>query len=185
MTQSDLQLLYSHPERPYRSIISVYLNVDQSQHSNRNRGFEKPLKDITSAIRSTIHDAAEIERFVAAAHHIEDFVSAYEPGTQGLVMFFDSLDGFFWHQEVGVPIHNQARWNHELDDVPVSVTADWTGLQMTARELSELKPGDVLMLDPQMPQQVRVSIGSTPKYSARLGTRNQNRAVELTHALTN
>jgi hypothetical protein len=31
MTQGDLQVLFSHPERPYRSVLSVYLNVDQSQ----------------------------------------------------------------------------------------------------------------------------------------------------------
>ncbi len=49
-----------------------------------------------------------------AAHHIEDFVAAYEPAARGLVLFFDSIDGFFWHQAVGVPIRNQARWNHEL-----------------------------------------------------------------------
>ena len=40
ITQSDLQRLYSHPERPYQSVLSIYLNVDQSQVSNQNRGFE-------------------------------------------------------------------------------------------------------------------------------------------------
>ena len=77
MTQSDLQLLFSHPERPYQSVLSIYLNVDQSRRSNQNRGFEQQLKDMISSIRATIHDAAEMERFVTAAHHIEDFVSAY------------------------------------------------------------------------------------------------------------
>lgn len=124
MTQGDLQALYSHPERPNPSILSVYLNVDQSQHSNRNRGFEQQLKNMTSSIRTTIHEIAEVERFVTAAHHIGDFVSAYEPGARGLVMFFDTLDGFFWHQELGVPIHNQARWNHELSLQPLANVLD-------------------------------------------------------------
>jgi hypothetical protein len=56
MNQGDLQTLYSHPERPYASILSVYINVDQSQHSNRNRGFEQQLKNMTSSIRTTIHE---------------------------------------------------------------------------------------------------------------------------------
>ena len=124
MTHNDLQLLFSRPERPSRSILSVYLNVDQSQHSNRNRGFERQLKDMTSSIRTTIHDAAEMERLATAAHHIEDFASAYEPGTRGLLMFFDSLDGFFWHQALGVPIHNQARWDHELFLQPLANVFD-------------------------------------------------------------
>ena len=62
-----------------------------------------------SSIRVTIHDAAELERFTTASHHIDDFVSAYEPSARGLVMFFDGLDGFSWRQEIGVPLHSQAR----------------------------------------------------------------------------
>jgi peptide chain release factor subunit 1 len=77
-----------------------------------------------SSIRSTIHDAAEMERFVSAAHHIEDFVSAYEPRARGLVMFFDGLDGFSWRQEVGIPIHSQARWDHELFLQPLANILD-------------------------------------------------------------
>jgi hypothetical protein len=77
MTQNDLQALYSHPERPYRSILSVYLNVDQSRPSNQNRGFEQQLKDMIASIHTTIHDTAEMERFGTAARHIEDFVLAY------------------------------------------------------------------------------------------------------------
>jgi peptide chain release factor subunit 1 len=114
MTQGDLKTLFSHPERPQPSLLSVYLNVDPSRHSNQNRGFEEQLKGMTSSIRVAIHDAAEVERFVVAAHHIEDFVAAYQPAARGLILFFDSVDGFFWHQEVGVPIHNQVRWDFEL-----------------------------------------------------------------------
>lgn len=124
MTQSDLQLLFSHPERPYPAVLSVYLNVDQSGRSNQNRGFEGQLKGMTSSIRSTIHDAAEMERFVAAAHRIEDFVAAYEANARGLVMFFDGLDGFFWHQEIDVPIHHQARWDRELLLQPLANVLD-------------------------------------------------------------
>ena len=124
MTQSDLQLLYSHPERPYRSVLSVYLNVDQSQVSNQNRGFEQQLRDMISSIRTTIHDAAEMERFVTAAHHIEDFISAHDPTERGFVMFFDGLDGFSWRQVLDVPIHSQARWDRELFLQPLANILD-------------------------------------------------------------
>jgi peptide chain release factor subunit 1 len=77
-----------------------------------------------SSIRTTIHDAVEMERFITAAHHIEDFVSAYEPSTRGLLMFFDGLDGFSWHQEVGVPIHSQAQWKNELFLQPLANILD-------------------------------------------------------------
>jgi peptide chain release factor subunit 1 len=124
MTQIDLQGLYSHPERPYRSILSVYLNVDQSRLSNQNRGFEQQLKELIASIRTTIHDTSEMERFGTAARHIQDFVLAYQPNARGLLMFFDGLDGFSWRQEVGVPIHNQARWDHELFLQPLANILD-------------------------------------------------------------
>ena len=124
MTPDDLQSLFSRPERTHASVLSVYLNVDQSQRTNWNRRFEKHVKDLTSSARSTIHDAVELERFQAAAHHIEDFVSAYKPGGRGLALFFDSIDGFFWHHELGVSIHNQARWDRELFLQPLANALD-------------------------------------------------------------
>src|SRR5262245_57466132 len=40
MTTNDLRSLFSRPERPTPSALSVYLNVDQSEQANLNRGFE-------------------------------------------------------------------------------------------------------------------------------------------------
>ena len=80
-------------------------------------------------------------------------------------------------------VTNPTQWNPELNDVPVTVAAEWCGLQLTARELVALKPGDVLLLDPQVTQSVQVSIGSTPKFQARLGTRGTQWAVQLTQPL--
>jgi flagellar motor switch protein FliM len=77
-----------------------------------------------------------------------------------------------------------AAWNPELGDVPVPVSAAWSGLELTGRELMALKPGDVLMLDPQITQSVHVHVASTPKYVGRLGTRGANWAVEVTQPLT-
>src|SRR5689334_9585250 len=104
MTQNDLHLLFSRSERSCRSVLSIYLDVDQSEVLNQNRAFDRHLHDMISSARATVHDAAELDRFSAAARHIQDFVSVYEPTMRGLVMFFDSLDSFFCWQEVGVPI---------------------------------------------------------------------------------
>lgn len=71
-------------------------------------------------------------------------------------------------------------WNAELNDVPVPVAAEWSGLQLTAGELVALKVGDVLMLDPRITQSVRVNVASSPTHVGRLGTRGPCWAVELT-----
>jgi predicted HTH transcriptional regulator len=102
----------------------VYLNVDQSQQANLNRGFEKQLKDIMASIRNSMHDSSDLEKFTKAAHHVTGFVSAYQPRARGLVLFFDESDGFFWHEEIDVPLHNQARWDRELLLQPLANALD-------------------------------------------------------------
>lgn len=75
------------------------------------------------------------------------------------------------------------QWNPGLNEVPVGVTAEWSGLELSAREMVTLKPGQVLMLDPQMTQQIRVRVASAAKYHGRLGTCGGHWAVELTQPL--
>ena len=75
------------------------------------------------------------------------------------------------------------RWNPELNDVPVGLTAEWHGLRLSARELAVLKPGDFVMLDPHLIQQVQLHVASVPKFQGRLGTRASQWAMELTEPL--
>ena len=110
----DYQSLFVRPERSNTAVLSVYLNVDQSRRSNMNRGFENQLKDLLSAIRSTIQENADLERFSVASHHVTDFVSAYEPRSRGLALFFDATDEFFWHTSLNIPLHNRAEWSRGL-----------------------------------------------------------------------
>jgi flagellar motor switch protein FliM len=77
------------------------------------------------------------------------------------------------------------RWNDALDDVSVQVTAEWTGLEMSARQLTRLQVGDVLQLDGDFANQVRICLADTPKFSGRLGSVDKKWAVELTHAIKN
>jgi peptide chain release factor subunit 1 len=124
MNQSELQLLFSRAERTNPSVLSVYLNVDQSRQANLNRGFERQLKDTMASIRNSIHDPSDLEKFTLAAHYISDFVSAYRPVARGLVLFFDASDGFFWHAEVDVQLHAQARWDRDLLLQPLASALD-------------------------------------------------------------
>lgn len=76
------------------------------------------------------------------------------------------------------------KWNPELDDIPITVTAEWEGLELTARELGNLQPGDVLMLDSRCANEVQVRLGGATKFTGRPGTRNQAWAVELTRRVS-
>src|SRR5215471_4146774 len=110
MNGKELHELFSRPERPYRSVLSVYLDVDQSRPSNRNRGFETQLKNLIAVIRPTI-EPTDMSRFNLAAHRITDFVSTYQPQARGLGLFFDGSDGFFRDVEFDIPIQLEAHWD--------------------------------------------------------------------------
>jgi ABC-type uncharacterized transport system involved in gliding motility auxiliary subunit len=76
MNRYDLSLLFSRTHSERKSVLSVYLNVDQSQRENLNRGFEAKLKKMASSLQKSIIDTAEQGRCAAAIHHVRDFISA-------------------------------------------------------------------------------------------------------------
>jgi flagellar motor switch protein FliM len=70
-------------------------------------------------------------------------------------------------------------WNSVFDDVPVFITANWDTLEMKAREISNLKIGDVITLNGDYSETIKLRIGGIEKFSGRLGTQNGKWAVEL------
>jgi flagellar motor switch protein FliM len=77
------------------------------------------------------------------------------------------------------------RWNRNLEDISVSVTAGWNDLQLTARDVVNLKPGDVLPLDAESLQNVQICLAGVPKFEGRLGASNGRRAIAVTRVLRN
>lgn len=74
-------------------------------------------------------------------------------------------------------------WNPELGMVRLPVEAQWTGLQVTARRLAELKVGDVLPVEARYGDQVQVRLAKVSKFTGRLGKCGGNWAIELTGAV--
>jgi flagellar motor switch protein FliM len=75
-------------------------------------------------------------------------------------------------------------WNRALDNVPLPVVARWTGLQLPARKLTELKVGDVLPVEARYGDQVQIRLARNPKFIGRLGRCGKSWAVELTAAIS-
>jgi len=124
MNRLDLSLLFSRAHSGQRSVLSVYLNVDQSQARNLNRGFETQLRKMATGVRKQLADTADRERFSAAMHHIQDFIAAYTPADQSVVLFYDTIDEFFWHQELRLAVTDQIRWDRELFLQPLAAAMD-------------------------------------------------------------
>lgn len=85
--------------------------------------------------------------------------------------------------ETAAPRPGKPRWNPEFDEVKVPLTAEWQGLKMSAGEITRLKPGDLLGLDPACAAQVLVRFGNIPKFFGRPGTSDAKWAVQLTAAI--
>lgn len=75
-------------------------------------------------------------------------------------------------------------WSNVLDEMKLTVSAHWIGLEMTARELASLRVGDVVQLSPAVASEVLVRLAGRTKFSGRLGTCGGQWAVELTGPAT-
>ncbi len=75
------------------------------------------------------------------------------------------------------------KWNPSFNDVCIPITAEWQGLEMTAREVLALKVGDVLPMNSECAQQVSLRLESIPKFIGRPGTIAGKWAVELTQVI--
>ncbi|HTI70345.1 MAG TPA: FliM/FliN family flagellar motor switch protein [Candidatus Limnocylindria bacterium] len=71
------------------------------------------------------------------------------------------------------------KWRPEYADVPITVTAQWSGLQLIARELGAIKPGDVIPIPANFSEQVDLTLAGKPRYVGRLGTIDGRWAVEV------
>ncbi|MDX1952355.1 MAG: FliM/FliN family flagellar motor switch protein [Verrucomicrobiota bacterium] len=84
----------------------------------------------------------------------------------------------------GAPvITEKPKWNRELESLKIPLTAEWPGIAMTARELANLKVGDILEIDPEAANQVQVRLSQIGKFIGRIGSRNNRRAVEITQII--
>jgi len=72
------------------------------------------------------------------------------------------------------------KWNPEFDEMKVPVAARWHGLNLSTSDISRLKTGDVLVLDPACAAQVQISLCQIPKFVGRPGTAAGKWAVQLT-----
>ena len=82
--------------------------------------------------------------------------------------------------EAPPPVAANLKWNRHFDEVPVPVTALWDDLVLTARDIVNLKPGDILPLDPRSVRQVKLRLADLAKFEGHLGTTGGKWAVAVT-----
>ena len=73
--------------------------------------------------------------------------------------------------------------NSPTYNINIPISAHWRGLTLSLGEISELSPGDILMLDSGKVDRVEIDLGTLPKFHASLDRKGKNMAVNLTNKL--
>ena len=81
-------------------------------------------------------------------------------------------------------VPERLRWNAAFDDLRLRLTATWSGLEITPRQILQLKAGDVLPLDSSRLDQVELRIQGLLRFRGKFGSANKKAAVEITSRIS-
>ncbi len=150
VNKTDLANLRDYDENNGR-VLSIYLDVDQSNVSNLNRGFELALSDQLRLLTS-FEEESERRDFEASAALVSAFVSRYLPVERGLVLFAKST-GSLWVRELNVPTKTDVRWGRHAH------------IQPLIEALDEYQRYGVVLIDRSKAKIYTVLLGKVEKYA--------------------
>ena len=101
LTKKDLGEMQDYDSAAGR-ILSVYLDIDQSDASNLNRGFECTFEAKVQDIDRIFDEEYERRDFATCLAEVRKLLATYEPHGRGLVVFAKST-GPVWFRELNVP----------------------------------------------------------------------------------
>jgi flagellar motor switch protein FliM len=73
--------------------------------------------------------------------------------------------------------------NQMAGDILIPIRAQWNGLQMTLKELCDLKTDDIISLDPSILHHTAVYLNRLHKFSGQIGCRGNALAVRITEKI--
>jgi hypothetical protein len=158
ISYDDIRQLQQYPSGPDFCILSLYVNIDQSNAANLNRGF---ITQVENLFRRMAEDknGNHRERLDAECKRALAFLSDYSARGKGLVIFSDSKQDFWWQRDLQVEVPTDGRWSQmpwvrpllelveDQDRLAVVLTdkqrarvltADATGIEQRAEIVSEV-----------------------------------------------
>ena len=115
ISHEDLSPLHQYSSGPESLILSLYVDIDQSDAANLNRGFETKIEGLFRHVAESqnSHQGSR-ERFEAECRQVREFLRSYIPKGKALVLFSDSKRNFWWQRELHVELPTEARWSSQL-----------------------------------------------------------------------
>jgi hypothetical protein len=112
ISHDDLRQLQHYLSGPDSLILSLYVNIDQSNAANLNRGFETHVEGLFRQVaESQNSNEGSRKRFDAECQRIRHFLTGYVPKGKALVVFSDSKQDFWWQRDLQVELPTGARWS--------------------------------------------------------------------------
>ncbi|HXG91358.1 MAG TPA: hypothetical protein VNN73_03195 [Blastocatellia bacterium] len=113
ISYSDIRQLQQLPTGPDSFVLSLYVNINQSDAANLNRGFETKVENLLRQVGESQAKENHRQRFDAEAERVLNFLRNYVPKGKGLVIFSDSSRDLLWHRDLQVEVPNEGRWSQK------------------------------------------------------------------------
>jgi flagellar motor switch protein FliM len=81
-------------------------------------------------------------------------------------------------------VHAKAEWKPIYERITIPARAEWDGFDLSLREITSLRVGDILELPANIVDQTRVTLNGTPKFLGTVGLDSDRVAVKLSRKLT-
>lgn len=113
ISYDDIRQLQQYPTGPDSCILSLYINIDQSNAVNLNRGF---ITQVENLFRRMAEDKSlnHRERLEVESKRALAFLNDYAAKGKGLVLFSDSKQDFWWQRDLQVEVPTDGRWAEKL-----------------------------------------------------------------------
>jgi peptide subunit release factor 1 (eRF1) len=108
ISKTDLALVNEYKAQTGR-VLSIYLDVDQSNAANLNRKFEVAFESKIKEAARMFEEEYERRDFDGCVAEVRKVLAAYEPKARGLVIFARST-GSIWLRELNVPVATEIFW---------------------------------------------------------------------------
>jgi flagellar motor switch protein FliM len=82
-------------------------------------------------------------------------------------------------------VAKRAEWQSSYDRITVPVRAEWQAIELTLREITSLRVGDVVEMPATLCTETRVLLNGTPKFVGTVGLDSDRVAIQLTKKLPN
>ena len=81
------------------------------------------------------------------------------------------------------PVAKRAEWQASYDRISMPMRAEWNAFELSVREITSLRVGDVIEMPASQCAETRVLLNGTPKFVGTIGLDSDRVAIQLTRKL--